>query len=51
MPKFIKYFISVVVFAVGLSVGTYLGMEQKIVSKEDKKEEIVPVQDVVIRNV
>ena len=51
MPKYIKYFLSVVVFILGVSVGTYLGIEKEIKTRENNEKKIIPVQDVVIRNV
>lgn len=51
MPKFVKYFLTVAVFILGVSVGTYLGIEKEIKSNISNEKEIVPVQDVVIRNV
>lgn len=52
MPKFMKYFLFGFVFVLGMSVGTYLGIDKnKVVYKEDDStKNIVPVQDVVIRN-
>lgn len=53
MPKFIRYFLIGSVFVLGVSIGSYLGMETTEARKEVKEEKnvIVPVQDVVIRNV
>ena len=52
MPKLMKYFLTIVIFILGVSVGTYLGLE-KIASQKPKEreQEVIPVQDVVIRNV
>ena len=50
MPKHIKYFLGFAVFIFGLATGAYFGMENKIKVPE-KEENIIPVQDVVIRNV
>ena len=52
MPKFMRYFLFGFVFILGMSVGTYFGIDRNktIFQKEDKVKEIVPVQDVVIRN-
>ncbi|MBQ9314163.1 MAG: BofC C-terminal domain-containing protein [Clostridia bacterium] len=50
MPRYIKYFLTVAVFVLGISIGTYLGIEKEIKPKNIEKE-IIPVQDVVIRNV
>lgn len=51
MPKFVKYFLTVAVFILGVSVGTYLGIEKEIKPNNSTEKEIIPVQDVVIRNV
>jgi len=40
----------VAVFVLGVSIGTYLGIEKELKTKKDEKD-IIPVQDVVIRNV
>lgn len=51
MPKFVKYFLTVSVFVLGVSVGTYLGIEKEVKSNGNNSSDIIPVQDVVIRNV
>lgn len=51
MPKFVKYFLSISAFVLGLSIGTYLGIEKEINTRINNEKEIVPVQDIVIRNV
>lgn len=51
MPKYMKYFISAAVFILGVSVGTYLGIENELKSRNTSEKKIIPVQDVVIRNV
>ena len=52
MPKFMKYFLFGFVFILGMSVGTYFGIDKNKAALQDESEvkEIVPVQDVVIRN-
>lgn len=52
MPKFMKCFLFGFVFVLGMSIGTYLGIDKnKTVYKENNvSKNIVPVQDVVIRN-
>ena len=51
MPKYVKYFLTLVVFILGVSIGTYLGIEKEVKPRENNKKEIIPVQDVVIRNI
>lgn len=62
MPRTVRYFLMSAVFVVGMSVGTYLGSEKDLFEIENNKESIdnsdeensnnniVPLQDVVIRN-
>ena len=53
MPNLVKFFIFVVVFIIGISVGTYLGIDKNVPienKKEDNNDTIIPVQDIVIRN-
>lgn len=52
MPKFMKYFLFGFVFVLGISIGTYLGIDKNkaVYKEEDSPKNIVPVQDVVIRN-
>lgn len=54
MPKFINYFLVCTVFVVGMSIGTYWGLDnrpEKLNNVENNETDIVPIQDVVIRNV
>lgn len=54
MPKIFKFFLFGSVFVIGISLGTYLGINgsQSLGEQDDERENnIVPVQDVVIRNV
>lgn len=56
MPKFINYFLVCAIFVIGVSIGTYLGLDKvkdTNLQNDDKSGEsvIIPVQDVVIRNV
>lgn len=51
MPKYIGYFLFGAIFTLGLSVGTYMALEQNNEGVQVEPENIVPIQDVVIRNV
>lgn len=52
MPKFMRYFLFGFVFVLGMSVGTYLGIgkNKAVYEENNSSKNIVPVQDVVIRN-
>lgn len=57
MPKFARYFLTSAIFVFGISLGSYLALPKENslnkVNTEEKKNEdkIIPIQDVVIRNV
>ena len=51
MPKFVKLFLFSATFILGVSIGTYLGIEKEIKNTPQNANDIIPVQDVVIRNV
>lgn len=57
MQKILGYFLFCFVFILGMSVGTYMGInnvdsiDNTQTDIEEVKKEIIPVQDVVIRNV
>lgn len=57
MPKFARYFLTSAIFVFGISLGSYLALPKENYSNETKKDEgesenkIIPIQDVVIRNV
>lgn len=52
MPKFIYYFLICIIFVAGIAIGTYFGIDKQSDNNvSDNETDIVPVQDVVIRNV
>ncbi len=58
MPKFARYFLTSALFVFGISLGSYLAIlnEQPInnvneVEENNGNDKIIPIQDVVIRNV
>lgn len=58
MQRILGYFLFCFVFIFGMSIGTYMGINKNLINMNDMKKditetekEIIPVQDVVIRNV
>ena len=51
MSKILKVFLTVTIFALGVSIGMYYGINNKEETKGEEKKIIDSVQDVVIKNV
>lgn len=51
MSKILKVFLTVTIFALGVSIGMYYGINNKEETKVEEKKIIDSVQDVVIKNV
>ena len=51
MSKVLRVFLTVIVFAIGMSIGMYYGEKTKVVEKVEEIKQRDSIQDVVIKNV
>lgn len=51
MSKVLRVFLTIIVFAIGMSIGMYYGEKTKVVEKVEEIKQRDSIQDVVIKNV